>query len=102
VPEDKFSDEFYERWDHLISDVEITDVPMRFIKEVNILFNDGNTVVFDVQQMLLNDNPALIEECIEVFLDEQAGDIMTVDFHINVGALASEVETKTNRLLDND
>ena len=102
MPEDKFSDEFYERWDHLISDVEITDVPMRFIKEVNILFNDGNTVVFDVQQMLLNDKPGDIEECIEVFLDDQAEDIQTVDFHINVGALASEVETKTNRLLDND
>jgi hypothetical protein len=102
VPEDKFSDEFYERWDHLISDVEITDVPMRFIKEVNVLFNDGNTVVFDVNEMLLTDKPSLIEECIEIFLDEQADDIMTVDFHINVSALASEVETKTNRLLDND
>jgi hypothetical protein len=52
--------------------------------------------------MLLNDKPGFIEECIEVFLDEQADDIMTEDFHINVGALASEVETKTNRLLDND
>jgi hypothetical protein len=103
VPDDNFSPEFYERWEHLINSVEVTDVPMRLIREINVTFNDANSVVFDVEQMLSHGhNPAEIEECIEDFLESHAETIANVDFHINITALASEVEHKTNKLLDRD
>ena len=30
----QFSDEFLERWEHIIDDVDITDVPLECIKKV--------------------------------------------------------------------
>jgi hypothetical protein len=101
VPDPRFSDEFYERWEHLISTVEITDVPMRFIREVSVQFNSNENTVFDVQHMLLmGEDPQNIEEEIELFLYDNDEDIASVDFHINITALATEVEHKTNKLLD--
>ena len=96
-----FSEDFYERWEHLISSVEITDVPMRFIREVVVLFKNDNVTTFDVVDMI-NNNYKLreIESHIEDFLDIHDDDIECVDFHINLNALADEVEPRTNKLLD--
>ena len=41
-----------------------------------------------------------IEETIENFLDAHDDEIECVDFHINLPALAEEVEDKTSKLLD--
>ena len=96
-----FSDEFFERWEHLISDIEISEVPIRFIREVNIQFNNEKTTKFDIIQ-LMNRGYAVekIEETIEDFLDAHDDEIECVDFHINLPALAEEVENKTSKLLD--
>jgi hypothetical protein len=101
VPDNSFSDEFFDRWEHLISDLEISDVPIRFIKAVSATFKDGQSHVFDINTILSKgiDFPeieVMIEDYLEVFSD----DIECVDFHLNVSAIAEEVEGKTNRLLD--
>jgi hypothetical protein len=98
-----FSDEFYERWEHLLSDAEITEVPMRFIKEVSVTFDNDDQKIFDIAHMLASGHDIeLIEETIEEFLEEHDDDIAVVDFHINIPALAEEVDAKTNKLLDSD
>ena len=43
-----------------------------------------------------------IEAIIENYLELHDEDIECVDFHLNINAIADEVETKTNKLLDND
>lgn len=101
MPNLGFSEDFYERWEHLISSVEITNVPIRFIKEVVILFKNDDVTTFDVVDMIANNYRLQdIENHIEEFLDIHDNDIECVDFHINLTALADEVEPKTNKLLD--
>jgi hypothetical protein len=96
-----FSDEFYDRWEHLLSTVEIVDVPMRFIKEVEVTFNSGDKTCFDISSMISNGNkPQKIENKIEDYLQSNDHDIERVDFHINIPAVATEIERKTNKLLD--
>lgn len=74
---------------------------MRFIREVSVQFSSKETTIFDVQHMMLmGGNPQEIETEIELFLYDNDEDIDSVDFHINITALATEVEHKTNRLLD--
>ena len=98
---DSFSDEFFDRWEHLISSVEISDVPIRFIKRIDAKFKDGQLHAFDVVTMLENgyEYPD-IEAVIESYLDAHDELIECVDFHLNISAIAEEVETKTNELLD--
>lgn len=101
MPNPAFSNEFHSKWEHLINDVEVSDVPMRFIKEVVVYFESGDTVEFDIGAMLDSGNPAeIIEEEIESFLSANDAYIDNVDFHINIPAVADEVSDKTNKLLD--
>jgi hypothetical protein len=101
VSDINFSDEFFNRWEHLISSVEILDVPIRFIKSIIASFNDGQSHSFDIKIMLERGMEFQeIESLIETYLELHADDIDCVDFHLNVSAIAEEVETKTNRLLD--
>jgi hypothetical protein len=101
VPDNNFSDEFFNRWEHLISSVEISDVPIRFIKSISASFNDGQSHSFDIKVMLERGMEfSEIEMLIETYLEMYADDIECVDFHLNISAIAEEVETETNRLLD--
>ena len=43
-----------------------------------------------------------IEALVESYLEEHADNIECVDFHLNISAIAEEVENKTNQLLDDD
>jgi hypothetical protein len=98
---DSFSDEFFDRWEHLISSVEISDVPIRFIKRIDAKFEDGQLHSFDVATMLANGYEYTeIETVIESYLDAHDELIDCVDFHLNISAIAEEVESKTNELLD--
>jgi hypothetical protein len=101
VNEDKFSDEFYERWERLISQVEIVDVPLRFIGQIAVFFKNGDNTIFDVTAMITGGaNTEQIEEMIETYLFEYDKKIDRVDFHINIQSVASEVATQTTKLLD--
>ena len=76
---------------------------MRFIREVSIEFDNNETTIFDIQHMLDHGyDVRLIEETVENFLEEHDDIISQVDFHINIPALAEEVDAKTNRLLGDD
>jgi hypothetical protein len=96
-----FSVEFFDRWEHLISDMEISDVPIRFIKSINANLKNGAIHSFEIDAMIKKgiDYPE-IETLVENYLGMHDEDIECVDFHLNINAIADEVETKTNKLLD--
>ena len=101
MSDNSFSDDFFDRWEHLISSVEISDVPIRFIKQVNAIMKDGTSHAFDVKNMLSKGlDYQEVEHLIEVYLDQHDDEIESVDFHLNINAIADEVETHTNKLLD--
>jgi len=101
VSDNSFSDDFFDRWEHLISSVEISDVPIRFIKQVNAVFKNGTSHAFDVKNMLTKGlNYQEVEHLIESYLEQHDDEIESVDFHLNINAIANEVETHTNKLLD--
>ena len=101
MSDNSFSDDFFDRWEHLISSVEISDVPIRFIKQVNAVFKNGTSHAFDVKNMLSKGlNYQEVEHFIESYLEQHDDEIESVDFHLNINAIANEVETHTNKLLD--
>jgi hypothetical protein len=74
---------------------------MRFIREVEVTFKSGDKTCFDITAMISNGNkPQIIESKIEEYLQNNDPDIRQVDFHINIPAVATEIERKTNKLLD--
>ena len=96
----QFSDEFLERWEHIIDDVDITDVPLECIKKVVVKLygKRQRTINLDLlrRQGLDIDE---IETVMSRTLAELGEAVRDVDFILDVGAIATIVQPETDKLL---
>lgn len=94
-PDDNMS-----QWENILADADIKSVPIDYLKTIVIKMMDGTEEVFDVQNLKnRNLTTSEIEKLIEAFVDQFDEDIDTLDFVLNIETIASEVGTKTKRLL---
>jgi len=74
---------------------------MRFIDKLIVFYESNDTTVFDIKTMIEEGKCAeQVEEKVENFLSRYDEQIQSVDFIINVDAVAAEIGKKTSRLLD--
>jgi hypothetical protein len=96
----QFSDEFLERWEHIIDDVDITDVPLECIKKVVVKLYGKRQRTINLD--LLRRQGLDIEE-IETVMSRTLSDlgeqVRDVDFILDVGAIATIVQPETDKLL---
>jgi hypothetical protein len=96
----QFSNEFLERWEHIIDDVDITDVPLECIKKVVVKLygKRQRTINLDLlrRQGLDIDE---IETVMTRTLTELGEQVRDVDFILDVGAIATIVQPETDKLL---
>ena len=96
----QFSDEFLERWEHIIDDVDITDVPLECIKKVVVKLygKRQRTINLDLlRRQGLDFNE--IETVMTRTLTELGDAVRDVDFILDVGAIATIVQPETDKLL---
>ena len=96
----QFSDEFLERWEHIIDDVDITDVPLECIKKVVVKLygKKQRTINLDLlRRQGLDFNE--IETVMTRALTELGDAVRDVDFILDVGAIATIVQPETDKLL---
>jgi hypothetical protein len=96
----QFSDEFLAKWEHIVNDVDITDVPLECIKKVVIKFGGRrqktiNLSVLKKQGLDIDE----IELVLNRTLSEHSDDIRDVDFIVDVQAVADLVQPETDKLL---
>lgn len=94
------NDDLYSRWENIIAESDIREIPINFLKEVSIKLKDGDSVNFNVKD-LLSTGLSLKEVEIKIynFVEDFDEEIDTLDFHINIEALAHAVDKKTRGLL---
>ena len=96
----QFSDEFLERWEHIIDDVDITDAPLECIKKVVVKLYGKKQRTINLD--LLRRQGLDIEE-IETVMSRTLSDlgeqVRDVDFILDVGAIATIVQPETDKLL---
>lgn len=97
----QFSDEFLERWEHLINQVDITEVPLECIKKIVIKF-DGrrqrtiNLHTLQRQGMDFDEIEAFVTRTI----DSLAETVRDIDFIVDVPSVAKIVQPETDKLLE--
>ena len=103
----KLSTEFLDKWKHIISDVEKTDIPTHLIERVTIrLFGDdgegSNTQTISISSLK---NQGYLAEEIEDVINETLYElndfIDSVDFILDLDAIAQEVQPETDKILNN-
>ena len=94
-PDDNLS-----RWESILADADIKSVPVNFLKEIQIKMMDGTEESFDIADLRERGfSVTEIEELLDEFMSQYDDDIDSLDFVLNVEALAQDVWSKTKRLL---
>ena len=96
----QLSDEFLEQWDHIISGVDKTEVPLECINKIVIRLQGGRQKTINLAK-LKRDGFDLEE--IESYLTRnllELGDLVRdIDFLVDVYAVARLVQPETDKLL---
>ena len=79
----------------------MSEVPIEFVRLINVNLMDGMVITFDIKQMI-SDKLSIreIENSIEEYLLENDEIVNNIDFHIDIRAVADEVTGKVSKILD--
>jgi len=100
----QFSNEFISRWEHIINDVDITDVPLTCIKKLVIRLEDKkqrtvNLSVLRKQGLTDDEIEAVINRILTEF--DTSNQVLAISFVIDVALIANLVQPETDKLLSN-
>lgn len=95
-----FSDEFIQQWEHIISEVTKTEVPLECIKKVVIRLGDRRQKTINLSALR---RQGLDLEEVEIVLTRtltELGDtVRDIDFVVDVSEVAKLVQPETDKLL---
>jgi hypothetical protein len=96
----QFSDEFISKWEHIIKDVDITDLPLECIKKVVIKLAGRKQHTINIQ-MLKKQGLTIdqIEEVMSRTLTDYNEAVLDLDFTVDVGAVAQMIQPQTDKIL---
>ena len=95
-----FSDEFIQQWEHIIEEVNKTEVPLECIKKVVIRLHDRKQRTINLSTLR---RQGLDLEEVEIVLTRtltELGDtVRDIDFVVDVSEVAKMVQPETDKLL---
>jgi hypothetical protein len=98
----QFSEEFLRQWEHIISQVNTTEIPLECMKKVTIKLRDNKRKTINLMSLR---KQGLSWEEIEAVLSrsllELEPDVRDVTWVVDVTAVAEIVQPQTNQLLKN-
>lgn len=97
----QFSDEFLSKWEHLISEVMVTEVPLDCIKKVVIKLEGRRQKTININTMRKQGlTLSEIEVILTRTLDEIQDQVEDMDWIIDAAAVAQIVQPETDKLLE--
>ena len=98
----QLSDEFIRQWDHIISEVEKTEVPLDCINKMIIRLHGGKQKTINIAR-LRKDGLDLeeIENLLTRNLFSLGDDVRDIDFVVDIRSVAEIVQPETDKLLKN-
>ena len=97
----QLNDDFLTKWEHIVNDVNKTDVPLECIKKIVIKFKNGRQRTVNLHTL---QRQGLDLEEVEKLLNrtfrEEHDNIRDVDFVVDITSVANLVQPETDKLLD--
>ena len=94
-------DNFLEQWEHIIADVNKTDVPLECIKKVVIKLVGGRQRTINLHTLRKQGlDVDEIESLLTRTFNEQDADIRDVDFVVDIHTVAALIQPETDKLLE--
>ena len=96
----QFSEDFLDRWEHIINEVNKTDVPIECIKKIVIKLESKKQKTINMNTLK---KQGLDWDEIEVVVNRTLAsfgdDVYSVDFIVDAGAVAELIQPETDKLL---
>jgi len=94
------NDDLFTQWEHIIADVNKTDVPLECIKKVVIKLAGGRQKTINLHSLLRQGlQLEEIETMLTRYFQEHDHEIRDVDFVVDISAVANLVQPETDKLL---
>jgi hypothetical protein len=94
------NDDFLTQWEHILADVNKTDVPLECIKKVVVKLVGGRQKTINVHTLLRQGlDLSEVETMLTRFFNENDSNIRDVDFVVDVTAVANLIQPETDKLL---
>ena len=94
-------DNFLEQWEHIIADVNKTDVPLECIKKVVIKLVGGRQRTINLHTLRKQGlDVDEIESLLTRTFNEQDADIRDVDFVVDIRTVAALIQPETDKFLE--
>jgi hypothetical protein len=94
------NDDLITQWEHIIADVNKTDVPLECIKKVVIKLAGGRQKTINLHSLLRQGlQLEEIETMLTRYFQEHDHEIRDVDFVVDISAVANLVQPETDKLL---
>lgn len=95
------SPDFYDKWEHILQDVEKSKIPVEFIKKIVIKLEDKKQTTINIKKLLDQGLDSVeIEELVSQRLDELDPVIVSLEFVLNLETIAEIVQPETDKLLN--
>ena len=96
----QLNDDFLDQWEHIIANVNKTDVPLECIKKVVIKLKEGRQKTINVHGLLKQGlELGEVETMLTRFFQEHDHEIRDVDFVVDISSVAALVQPETDKLL---
>ena len=96
----QFSDEFIQRWEHIIRDVDATEVPIECLKKIVVKLSGKRQRTINIHTLKKQGlDYEEIESVIARNLLDYGEEVRDLDFILDVGAVAEMVQPETDRIL---
>lgn len=93
--------EYLKKWEHILADVEKSEVPVQFIKKIVVRMVGKKQHTINIQNLLKQGlEPEEIEEVVSRKLNELDPLIVSFDFDLNIETIADTVQPHTDKLLN--
>jgi len=95
------TESFRKRWEDIIENINITDVPIEYIDHLVLYDQSGKELVVSVIDLLEDGvDPRDLEEEITHRIERYNG-ILSIDYVLNVEKVTEDIQSKTDKVLKN-
>ena len=97
----QLNDDFLTKWEHIVNDVNKTDVPLECIKKIVIKFKNGRQRTVNLHTLQRHGlDLEEVEKLLNRTFSEEHDNIRDVDFVVDITSVANLVQPETDKLLD--
>lgn len=94
------SPELFEKWEHIVEDVDKTKVPVEFIRKLIVRMRGRKQRTINIRTLLKQGlEPDEIEEVVHRTLDELDEDMVGIEFELDIESIAETVQPHTDDIL---